>query len=234
MTRSPAQPTRFPVRLHKLDRVEVIRLPRPMGGPAKVWLREQAKALPEYHQAIVTGISGRTDSGQEIPINTVGRWLFGTPGYMGHVRVSNWEGQEAKVEWPAQSPDVVHTLITKLKTRVEGEVVRETSSKDVSEQAILLVRERRPHASLAHKAAFANSVLYLVTGESGGFGGPSVREHAAARRYGDRQWSFEEAVKVLLREDGVIFGPLTDLHRACWKEEHCFDNDPVDVEALES
>lgn len=109
----------------------------------------------------------------------------------------------------------------------------------ILERARRLVEERRPKASAQKHAAFANSVAYLVTGMAGGYGGPSVREHAAARQYGTRgpledgRWAFEEAVERLLAEDGPIFGPLTGQHRRCWVEEHCFGDDPVDVVELE-
>lgn len=103
---------------------------------------------------------------------------------------------------------------------------------EILEKAKRIVEERKPQASVQKKAAFANSVAYLVTGMAGGYGGPSVREHAVARYYPGR-YSFEEAVELLLKEDGPIFGPLTEVHRRCWEEEHCFDDDPRDVEELE-
>lgn len=112
---------KFPVRLHGYGAFVVIQLPKPMGGSAKIYLRDVAKErVPElYHLPIETGICGQTDSGKEIPINTVGRWLFGTPGYMGHVRVDGWEGNLAKVELPKDSPSVVHGLVNRLKAAVE-------------------------------------------------------------------------------------------------------------------
>lgn len=220
------------MRLHGYGALVAIRLPRPMGDSAKIYLRNVAKArLPElYHAPIEIGISGRADTGEEIPINSVGRWLFGVPGYMGHVRVTNWEGDLAQVEFPADSPSIVHELIRRLKAVVEG--VDEPSSEDVLERAMRLIQERKPNASIQKKAAFANSVQYLVTGWSGGFGGPSVREHAACRLYGVRRYSFEEAVELLISEEGPIFGPLTEIHRQCWEEEYCFDDDPDDVRQL--
>ncbi len=103
----------------------------------------------------------------------------------------------------------------------------------VLEKARALVEERKPGASPQHKAAFANSVAYFVTGESGGYGGPSVREHAASRiAYTRASWTFDEAVLELIRDDGVIFGPITDLHRQCWEDEYCFDDDATDVALL--
>lgn len=104
---------------------------------------------------------------------------------------------------------------------------------DILERALQLAQEQYPQASPQKHAAFANSVAYLVTGANGGYGGPSVREHAASWRYTNRQYSFEEAVKLLLAADGPIFGPLTQLHRKLWQEEYCFDDDPQDIAELE-
>ena len=97
-----------------------ITLPRHFGGNAKVFLRDVARLFPEYHRRIHTGISGRSNDGREIPINNVGRWLFGTPGYMGHIRVSNWKGTLAQVEVPEKSPQIVFDLIQKIKEVVES------------------------------------------------------------------------------------------------------------------
>lgn len=115
---------KFPVRLRGPLTSVAIHLPCPMGGSARVYLRNVAKdqVADIYHHPIETGISGRTDNGAEIPIDTVGRWLFGTPGFMGHARVKNWEGDDAIVEYPLDSPDVVHYLIRHLKAAVEGKL----------------------------------------------------------------------------------------------------------------
>jgi len=57
-------------------------------GPSfKVFLREKLKGVPEYHTPIELdnpAIAGRTDTGVPIPINTLGKWLFGVPGYAGN------------------------------------------------------------------------------------------------------------------------------------------------------
>jgi hypothetical protein len=112
----------FPKRLNDYSNRVTIELPEKMGAGAKIYLREIAKEqLPAlYHQPIETGISGRTDIGQEIPINTVGRWLFGTPGYMGHIRVTNWDGCDAMVEFPKDSPVIVKDLIAGMKETIEA------------------------------------------------------------------------------------------------------------------
>ncbi len=83
------------------------------------------------------------------------------------------------------------------------------------------------------KNAFARTAAALVTGlPLGTVGGPTAREHAALRQLGQSRWTFEEVVGVLGREDGLMFGPLTDLHRQVWVEEFCFDDDPDDVVEL--
>ncbi len=112
----------FPVRLHGAKTVVAIRLPEPMGGSAKVFLRTVAKEQLStlFHRPIECGISGRSDIGQLIPINSVGRWLFGVPGYMGHVVVSNWGDDLCKVEFPTGSPLAVGELVEALKREVES------------------------------------------------------------------------------------------------------------------
>ena len=67
----------------------------------------------------------------------------------------------------------------------------------------------------------------------GGYGGPSVREHVVGRLYVGEQVSVKTAYRRLLDSDGPIFGPLTDLHRYCWRNEHCFDDDREDVAELQ-
>lgn len=119
--------------------------------------------------------------------------------------------------------------------------------------------EHHPNSSLQHRSAFANSVQYLVTGGSGGFGGPSLREHlvswslagvngsvnalevagqAMTAIYPDGslpragEWSFEDAIVHCAR---LCFSPVDD-HRSqliqIMEREHCFDDDPKDLEEL--
>lgn len=110
--------------------------------------------------------------------------------------------------------------------------------RQVLERAMAQARERYPRVSPELRAAYANSVAYAVTGLSGGYGGPSVREHAAgqaARSYraaAGRRMSFEEAAAEFGRADGLVFGPLTDTHRWYWRNMPCSGDDPADVAAL--
>ncbi len=97
----------------------------------------------------------------------------------------------------------------------------------------------RTHASSGGKyrlSAFANSVAYLCTGMSGGYGGPSVREHAVSYSLGGNpqagDWEFKAACVHCFP---LCFGGLNAQHLKVWKElkDLCFDDDPVDVEILD-
>ncbi len=94
-------------------------------------------------------------------------------------------------------------------------------------QAMELGKAKHSDAPQHHHAAFANSVAYLVTGMSGGYGGPSMREHQASR-IGHSQgqvgaYSFEDAVKAV---EDCCYGPLTFDHATMLEDEHCFDDAP--------
>lgn len=226
-----------------------------MGGGAKIYLRNIAK-MPEnkelfslYFTPIVLDplVSGISDSGKKIPIDNVGKWFAGTPGYAGHVIVENFKGNIALVKIPEQSPLEVFLLLYELKRAVEGGI---SHSGDIDESRFFfrlydVVLEAakdfadttKKNASNYHRAAFANSVAYALTGVSGGYGGPSIREYAAGSVLGNRtkNISFSEAVQILSDDNGVIFGPITDLHRRYWRDipqEEMFDNDPDDLEEL--
>ncbi len=97
----------------------------------------------------------------------------------------------------------------------------------VLNRAMKLGQERHPAAPGQHHAAFANSVAYLVTGMSGGFGGPSMREHAAGRARCGEHLGFDEAVAGC---EEVCYGPLTVAIAVMVNCEHCFDDAPGEVE----
>ena len=117
-------PLKFPTRLCGEETEITLRLPEAMGGGAKIFLRSFAKERLAglYHQPIEieAGICGRSDSGDEIPINSLGRWLFGVPGFKGHVRVDGWQA-DCKIRFPKDSPKVVHSFFRWLKKAVEKE-----------------------------------------------------------------------------------------------------------------
>jgi hypothetical protein len=105
---------------------------------------------------------------------------------------------------------------------------------EILEKALAWAKERHPDAPVQHQCAFANSVQYLCTGWSGGYGGPSVREHACSHALvgnspmpGD--WEFEAACKFV---EPICFGLIARLHFDCWRSENCFDDAPEDLLAL--
>ena len=75
----------------------------------------------------------------------------------------------------------------------------------ILERAFEYGKSQHPDAPAEHHAAFANSVAYAMTGASGGYGGPSMREHLASRlvisKFGaganriflNRQWAMRNA-----------------------------------------
>lgn len=106
---------------------------------------------------------------------------------------------------------------------------------EILKKAFEFGKEYYPNAPNQHHCAFANSVACFVTGVSGGYGGPSVREHAAERmgsqvkRMGD--WNFETAIAFCTEP---CYGALTELHHALFREESCFDDSEGDLKALRS
>ncbi len=96
---------------------------------------------------------------------------------------------------------------------------------DILARAYRLGQERHPDAPSQHHAAFANTVAYLMTGWSGGYGGPSMREHWAARvgtRVGTLgSITFDQAVEAI---EAACYGPLTLEIARMLNLEHCFDD----------
>ena len=121
----------------------------------------------------------------------------------------------------------------------------------ILEKAMKEGQQRHPKASRYHQAAFANSVAYLVTGASGGYGGPSIREHAVSWalagdgtndtsqgltvQYPDGrvpragEWNFQQACDFA---DPICFGVLPATAERIYKDEPCFDDDPEDITTL--
>jgi hypothetical protein len=102
---------------------------------------------------------------------------------------------------------------------------------EVLERAMKLGKEKHPEAPQHHHAAFANTVATLVTGWSGGYGGPSMREHWAGRvaesKGSDGSFSFEDAVTAV---EEACYGSLTIDHARMMEDEHCFDDAPGEIE----
>jgi hypothetical protein len=82
------------------------------GRPiSKNEIRAKAKALPFYHLPIDNGgVDGYTDTGEVIKINCLGKWVFGTAGYKGHIIVM--EGSElGDIYLPNDCPQAVYEMI---------------------------------------------------------------------------------------------------------------------------
>lgn len=81
------------------------------GYGLKIAIRNVAKTLPLYRTPVEIKplVTGKSDKADKIPINTLGRWLFGVPGYAGHIRVMGGEDNVS-----VHCPDVVEVkkLIT--------------------------------------------------------------------------------------------------------------------------
>ncbi|MFB6225565.1 MAG: hypothetical protein ABEI13_03870 [Candidatus Paceibacteria bacterium] len=99
---------------------------------------------------------------------------------------------------------------------------------NVFEQARKEGERRYPNADDAQHMAFANSVAYLVSGWSGGYGGPSMREHLACRAKHDmvENCTIEQAMEAV---DHICYGELTLDHARMLEGECCFDDSAEDL-----
>jgi len=95
-----------------------INVGRVLGLTAKVFLQEQGRVLPSYNEKISCDDVGKDTDGNEIKVDTVGRWLFGVPGYDGNVRVTS-DDEMTRIYYPANSSEVVKQFLLELKQVVE-------------------------------------------------------------------------------------------------------------------
>lgn len=63
------------------------------GVNLKIALRNEAKNLELYRKPVELNplVSGSTDDGEPIPINNLGKYIFGTPGYKSNIVVWSFE-----------------------------------------------------------------------------------------------------------------------------------------------
>jgi uncharacterized short protein YbdD (DUF466 family) len=106
----------------ELDKSVEIDTKRQLGITATVWVREKARQIDMYDLPVDTWQVGKDRDGNEIRINTLGRWLFGVPNYDGHVRIVP-NGSHVTIHHPSE-PVESEELFTKLKTSIEGEGVQ--------------------------------------------------------------------------------------------------------------
>ncbi len=83
--------------------------------------REAAKSNQNYKLTVKNGgVYGRSNSGERIQINNLGKWLFGVSGYRGHVIYGPISATEFRVYYPEGAPiEVVKMLET-----ITGEMVK--------------------------------------------------------------------------------------------------------------
>ena len=104
----------------------------------------------------------------------------------------------------------------------------------ILEAALEYGKSRHPDAPIEHHAAFANAISFAVTNMSGGYGGPSMREHLASRLIiskfgaGANRCTFEQATELL---DDCCYGKLTLQHAHMLIDEYCFGDAPGEIEA---
>jgi len=81
-------------------------------------IREACKRHPNYHIPVDNGgVCGRSDREEIIPINTLGKWLFGTPGYKSHKLLDGEmrEGQfVVRFHFPNEAPPAVREMLESL------------------------------------------------------------------------------------------------------------------------
>jgi hypothetical protein len=109
----------FPEKLIPLHAKIVIKTQKPLGPTANVFVHEKARVLPLYNERINCKAKGVDADGKKIAVNTVGRWLFGVPGFQRHVRVVP-EGNTLTIYYPEKAPKIAHDLLSELKQTIEG------------------------------------------------------------------------------------------------------------------
>jgi len=76
-------------------------------------VRDAAKRTAWYRLPVTLApdVQGRDDAGMAVEVNTLGRWLFGIPGYQGNARFIGWP-DVPYVELPEGCPEeVIHGLL---------------------------------------------------------------------------------------------------------------------------
>lgn len=108
----------FPNHLVKLNSQMSIKTKEPLGLTAEVLIKEKARKLSFYNQPIQCDAVGKDELGRAIAVNTVGRWLFGVPGYLGNLRIVP-EGENVVLHYSKESPSLVQDLLSNLKHEIE-------------------------------------------------------------------------------------------------------------------
>lgn len=112
------QTQNFPMRLSSFNKSITIKTPKPLGVTANVYLHEAARKMANYNTQINCDANGVDNQGVQIRVNTLGRWLFGVPGFDSHIRIVP-QGDNVVLYYPEKSPELVDTFLHELKETVE-------------------------------------------------------------------------------------------------------------------
>ena len=101
------------------EKVIEINTGRPLGVATKYLIRDIAQNLPIYNTTYNSGLEGQDSKGNIIKVDTVGRFLFGVPGYPGKLRYYP-EENKVYIFYPKDSAPVVEDLLKALKETFEN------------------------------------------------------------------------------------------------------------------
>ena len=97
-----------------------ITLLKPLGLTAEVLVKEFARQLPDYYYPFTGGVRGRDKDGNEVEVNTIGRWMFGVPGYPGAARIVP-DRNKILIYYPEHSAEPIEEFVALLKLKAETE-----------------------------------------------------------------------------------------------------------------
>jgi hypothetical protein len=111
--------------------------------------------------------------------------------------------------------------------------------REIAKEALDYAKEHYPDASPYNRSAFANSVVYALTGFTGPYGGPSVREHVAnlmlGTAYKKEDWANVPIEHLYSFVATWTLGPLLPEHIKFWRTSKsiCHDTDPAEEDDLD-
>ncbi len=106
-----------PYTVTNFDQVIEIDMKKPLGLTVRPIIQEQARTLDIYNEVFECDITGKDNDGNSIKVNTVGRYVFGVPGYPGNVRITT-DQNKVLIYYSSKAPKEVSTLLTQLKDKV--------------------------------------------------------------------------------------------------------------------
>ncbi|MBP9819768.1 hypothetical protein KBC79_03440 [Candidatus Woesebacteria bacterium] len=114
------QDNAFPTKTSDYTGILEVKTKQSLGATAKVWLNERARRIDGYYQTIQCEAQGKSRTGEPIHVNTLGRWLFGVPGYQGNLLIST-EGEVVSLGYSSESPTLAKQFLHQLKELIENQ-----------------------------------------------------------------------------------------------------------------